>query len=283
VTRPGAARTAATAKLAGIGDEAAAGLRDQVRIHVELGLPGLEFRTDGGRWIHDCDLADLEPLLESGLTVTVVDTPVGGWSTTIATPLADELRILTLSAERALALGCNRLRVMSYPDDGRGDPGWETEALRRMRVLVGEAAALGVTLLHENCHGWGSRGAASTLRMLEEAAGLRLLFDTGNGVWYGYDGPSYLRQLLPYVDHVHIKDAARRGTEVVACHPGEGEAGLAESLRLLRDACYRGWYSIEPHLVLIPHLGIGGSPEALETSYRNYVARIRLLLGDARD
>jgi sugar phosphate isomerase/epimerase len=167
---------------------------------------------------------------------------------------------------------------MSYPDDGRGEPGWGTDATRRMRLLVREAAALGVTVLHENCHGWGSGSAAATLRMLEQAPGLRLLFDTGNGVWYGYDGPDYLAQVLPYVDHVHVKDGARDGTRVGACLPGEGDAGLAESLRLLRLAGYQGWYSVEPHLATIPHLGVSGRPDVLESSYRDYVARVRGLL-----
>jgi sugar phosphate isomerase/epimerase len=268
--------------LCGIGDEAARSLPDQVRIHCELGLPGLELRTVDGRWIHELDEPAMERVVAevraSGLTVPVVDTPLGGWSTTIATPVEDELAVLRVSAARALRLGCARLRCMSYPDDGRGDPEWEQEAVRRMRLLAREAVQLGVTLLHENCHGWASRSAERTLRMLErvDSDRLRLLFDAGNGVWYGYEGPDFLRQVLPHVDHVHLKDAVRDAAgEVSATAPGAGRARLAESLTELRAYGYRGWYSLEPHLVHMPHLAVTGDDAALESSYRDYVADLR--------
>ncbi|MEU9980220.1 sugar phosphate isomerase/epimerase family protein [Streptomyces sp. NPDC050856] len=276
------APAAAPARLCGIGDEAARSLDDQLRIHRELGLPGLELRTVDGRWIHELDEPATDRLVArvraEGLAVPVVDTPLGGWSTTVATPLADELRVLEVSAGRALRLGCERLRCMSYPDDGRGEPEWEREALSRMRALAREAERLGVTLLHENCHGWASASAERSLRMLErvDSDRLRLLFDAGNGVWYGYEGPDFLRRVLPWVEHVHLKDAVRGETgEVSATAPGAGRAGLARSLAELRTHGYDGWYSVEPHLVHMPHLAVTGDDAALESSYRAYVEELR--------
>jgi sugar phosphate isomerase/epimerase len=105
---------------------------------------------------------------------------------------------------------------------------------------------------------------------------LRLLFDAGNGVWYGYEGPDFLRQVLPHVDHVHLKDAERdEAGEVSATAPGAGLARLAESLVELRAYGYRGWYSVEPHLVHMPHLAVTGDDAALEASYRDYVTDLR--------
>ncbi|MFI0980754.1 sugar phosphate isomerase/epimerase family protein [Streptomyces sp. NPDC021093] len=269
-------------KLCGIGDEAAGGLDDQVRIHRELGLTGLELRTVDGRWIHQWDGAAVDragvALRAAGLTVPVVDTPLGGWSTTVATPFADELKVLEVSAARALRLGCSRLRVMSYPNDGRGDPEWRRAALDRMRALAREAGLLGVTLLHENCHGWASRSTERVLRMLDHVASdhLRLLFDAGNGVWYGYEGADLVRQVLPHVDHVHIKDAVRGSDgEVAATEPGAGAAGLGDSIAYLTAHGYDGWYSVEPHLVHMPHLAVTGDSAALESSYRAYVSGLR--------
>ena len=271
--------------LCGIGDEAAPGIEAQVRIHGELDLPGLELRTVGGRWIHELNPGELalvgDLIGAAHLAVPVVDTPVGGWSVDVATPLDAELRTLAVSAERAATLGCSRLRVMSYPNDGRAERDWADEALRRMRALAREAERASVVLLHENCVGWGSQGAEQSLRMLDQVGSehLRLLFDIGNGVWYGYDGPSFLEEVLPHVDHVHVKDGLRDvDDKPVASEPGAGAAGLVASLALLRDAGYRGWYSVEPHLVNMLHLNVSGDDEALERSYADYVTALRGLL-----
>ncbi|MEU9576660.1 sugar phosphate isomerase/epimerase family protein [Streptomyces chilikensis] len=273
-------------RLCGIGDEAASDLTGQLAIHHELGMNVIELRTVDGSGLHELapgDVADVaRRTIVTGLRVPVVDTPIGSWSTTVATGIDGELAVLERSARAAALLGCDRLRVMSYPNDGRPEREWRREALRRMRLLAREAERLGVTLLHENCQGWGGRSAAHTLRMLEEVGSsrLRLLFDTGNGLAYGYDSVPFLRQVLPWVEHVHIKDGVVRpdGTAEFTL-PGEGTADVAECVRLLEEYGYRGHYSLEPHLAHIPHLGVAGDPVALADGYRAYTRRFAALLG----
>ncbi|MGA5556848.1 sugar phosphate isomerase/epimerase family protein [Streptomyces lavendulocolor] len=273
-------------RLCGIGDEAAPDLTTQLAVHHELGVTALELRTLDGRGLHELatgDAADLaRRTIVAGMRVPVLDTPVGSWSTTVATGLDGELAVLERSAEVAALFGCDRLRVMSYPNDGRPEGAWREEALRRMRVLTREAERLGVTLLHENCQGWAGQGAEETLRMLEEVDSprLRLLFDTGNGLAYGYDPVEFLGRVLPWVDHVHIKDGVVRadGTAEFTM-PGEGTARLTECVRLLEEHGYRGDYSLEPHLAHIPHLGLAGDPAELAAGYRDYARRFAALVG----
>jgi sugar phosphate isomerase/epimerase len=280
----------ATERVCGVGDEAASRLADQLRIHRELGLAGIELRTVEARGLHRLSDRQADALAlavaESGLTVPVVDTPVGGWAVTVGGDFAAELAILRLSAVRAALLGCRRMRVMSYPNDGRPEADWRAEVVRRLRELTALAADLGVTLLHENCHGWAGGSAERTLALLEEVASpsLRLLFDTGNGVAYGYSSTSLLSAVLPYVEHVHIKDGTRRdgnGGGVAFVPPGDGEGRLPDCLRLLRQAGYRGWYSLEPHVAYIPHLATVGQPAQLEAGYRACVRRFAALLAEA--
>ncbi|MBT2510081.1 sugar phosphate isomerase/epimerase [Streptomyces sp. ISL-98] len=283
----GPAESIEYARLCGIGDEAAPGLTEQLTIHHELGLTGLELRTvDGGRALHELppgEAADVaRRTIVAGLTVPVVDTPVGNWSTTVATSLDAELAVLEASAHAAALLGCDRLRVMSYPGDGRPAAEWRAESLRRMRVLAREAERLGVTLLHENCQGWAGQGAEETVQMLEEVGSprLRLLFDTGNGLAYGYDAVEFLERVLPWVDHVHIKDGFVRADGAAEFTlPGEGTVRLTECVRLLEEYGYRGWYSLEPHLARIPHLGVAGDPAELAAGYRAYARALTQLLG----
>ncbi|WP_432134835.1 MULTISPECIES: sugar phosphate isomerase/epimerase family protein [unclassified Streptomyces] len=273
-------------RLCGIGDEAALDLTGQLALHHELGMEAIELRTVDGRGLHELPTGDAADLarrtIVTGLRVPVVDTPVGSWSTTVGGDMDAELAVLERSAQVAALLGCSRLRVMSYPNDGRPPDEWRTEALRRMRLLAREAERLGVTLLHENCQGWGGQSAEHTVRMLEEVASprLRLLFDTGNGLAYGYEALDFLWRVLPWVDHVHIKDGVvRPDGSAEFTMPGEGTADVAGCVRLLEEHGYRGHYSLEPHLARIPHLGLTGEPGALAAGYREYAHRLTALLG----
>jgi L-ribulose-5-phosphate 3-epimerase len=275
----------ADGRVCGIGDEATAGGLEQVAVHRGLGLRGLELRTVGGRGLHELSESEARALADAvadaDLAVPVVDTPVGNWATTVATDLSGEVDVLTRSACAAAWFGCRRLRVMSYPNDGRPEPAWRTEALHRMRVLAAVAENLGVVLLHENCHGWAGQSAAHSLELVAEvdSPSLRLLFDIGNGVAYGYDPLTFLRAVLPLVEHVHVKDGVVTAAgETVFGMPGEGQARLVECIALLERHGYCGWYSVEPHVNLIPHLGVRGDPAVQEAAYRRYVAAFLELL-----
>ena len=272
-------------RVCGIGDEAAAGGLAQVAVHESLGLRGLELRTVDGRGVHELAERDGRTLAaavrDAGMTVPVVDTPVGNWATTVATDLSAEVEVLTRSALAAAWFGCRRLRVMSYPNDGRDERAWRAEAIRRMRVLTAVAQDLGVVLLHENCHGWASQSAAHSLELVAEvdSPALRLLFDVGNGVAHGYQPLAFLHAVLPLVEHVHVKDGVAGPTgEAVFGMPGQGSARLADCIALLERHGYHGWYSVEPHVTLIPHLDVRADPALQEPAYRTYVQTFLTLL-----
>ncbi len=269
-------------RVSGIGAEAAAGLADQLRIHDALGLDGVELSTIDGCGVYE--LTDAEAalmavrVLASGLEVPVVATPIGGRGASIGAPLAPDLVLLRRTAEFASLVGCRHLRVMSYPNDGRPTAKWRAAALTRLARLTRLAEDLDVVLLHENCHGWAGRSAAASVDLVTtvDSPHLRLLFDTGNGLDRGYDAPPFLREVLPWVAHVHVKDGVRTEDGAVFGVPGDGEAGVADCLRLLADAGYEGWYSLEPH---VPH-----DATTREAGYRTCAERFLTMLdrGGAR-
>jgi sugar phosphate isomerase/epimerase len=258
----------------GIGDEAAPDLAGQIAVHTELGIGSIELRTIDGLGLHLLDETALagaaEALAAAGLTVPVVDTPIGNWATTVATDLDGELAVLAGSARAAHALGATWLRVMSYPNDGRPEPAWATESIRRLTVLAREAERLGVVLLHENCQGWAGQGPEQTLRMLAEvdSPALRLVFDLGNGLAYGYEAADFLDRVLPWVDHVHVKDGLRTADGAVFTEPGRGEVDVAGCVKRLEESGYRGRYSLEPHVAHIPHLAATAGAAELAAGYR---------------
>lgn len=119
-----------------------------------------------------------------------------------------------------------------------------------------------MTLLHENRAGWAATSAYRALELLAEAGpALGLLFDVGNGVEHGYEAADLLPDLVPYVLHVHVKDAVGRPGAARYVPLGAGRARVAECLRLLRDGGYSGALSIEPHLTTHPHEGLPDGAE----------------------
>ena len=272
-------------RVCGIADEGARSLVDQLDLHAQLGLTAIEVRSIDGLLLHELDAQGMDRvagLIERhGFEVPVVDTPIGGWATSLVTPFTDELDLLNAYIQRARRLGCSRLRVMSYPNDGRSDQDWRREALRRVGALVTVAGRHGVTLLHENCAGWAARRAEAIVDMLHTIADehLRVLFDAGNGLAYGYDALAMLHEVRPWVDHVHIKDGQVRGEgEVTWVLPGDGSLNLPEIVKVLRSGGYSGWYSLEPHVAHVPHLRRSSPAEELAASYTAAVTGFRTLV-----
>ncbi|MEU0895586.1 sugar phosphate isomerase/epimerase family protein [Streptomyces massasporeus] len=249
--------------LAGIGDEAAPHTDGQLAALRHLGWHAIELRTVDGT-----ALADLSPaafgtltrrLEDAGVAVIAVASRIGNWSRPVTGDLAVDLTELDILAERCAALGCRLVRIMSYPNDGLTETEWADRVLARTAVLADRAERAGLVLVHENCAGWAGDRADRALRLLRAVGSpaLRLLFDTGNGVPYGYRAPDMLQDLAPYVAHVHIKDAVRTpdGTTAYTL-PGEGGAEVAACLRILAAHGYTGALSLEPHLAVRPHDGL---------------------------
>lgn len=255
--------------LAGIGDEAAPDLDGQLSAVSELGWDTIELRTVDGNALSDLDRAARGRLIAAvraaGVRVVCLDSRIGGWAGTVADPFARDLSELGALVELCDELGTRYVRVMSYPSADWPEPRWRQEVVDRLRRLADVAEAAGITLLHENCVGWAATRADRALDLLETVGSpaLRLLFDVGNGVAHGYHAPDLLVDLVPFVAHVHVKDAVGGGADTTYTLPGDGVGGVWECLRLLRAGGYDGALSIEPHLATRPHedrwAGAGGA------------------------
>lgn len=272
-----------TFKLCGIGDEAADPIADQLDVVRELGWSALELRSVGGTKVDD--LNDLErsavadAVRAAGIAVPVLDSAIGSWMKSIAAPFEDDLDALDAALALAGLLSTPFVRVMSYPNAGLEDVCWEHEVVRRLGELSARAADAGVVLLHENCSGWASLDGRRAVRLVEQVPQLGLLFDIGNGVAHGYDELAYLKHALPYVRHVQVKDARQSSAGCVEfTFPGDGQVRLVESLRLLADAGYEGFVSLEPHVGRIHHDTKRPAVRDLRSSFIDWARRFETLL-----
>jgi L-ribulose-5-phosphate 3-epimerase len=270
-------------RLGGIGDEAALGIAGQITVHQRLCWRHLELRSVGGVAVGDLPAREITEIAariaEAGLSVPCLDSRIGSWARPITCPFDGELAELDAMARAASRLGTRYVRVMSYPNDGLPEAAWASETVRRLKLLAARAADQGVVLVHENCSGWAATSAerAGTLLSDVDSPALRVLFDVGNPVAHGYDGPGYLAAVLPWVDHVHIKDAVpatANRSEPVFTAPGEGTARLADCLTTLLDAGYQGVFSIAPHVAVMPHTGRRAEPDVVLQRYLDYAGRL---------
>jgi sugar phosphate isomerase/epimerase len=276
--------------LCGIGDEAGSSLAEQIAAHQDLGWSRIELRSIDGVPLAELDAGAFAEarlrIRDAGLTVTVLDSRVGGWDRPVTAPFAADLDELHVLAERAHVLGTRFLRIMSYPNDGLPQATWRNLALSRLAALAERAAAHDVVLLHENCCGWAAETAERTREMLVEiqSPALGLLFDTGNGIAYGYDSLAFVRAVVPWVRHVHVKDGV---PGPIFTMPGDGYARVRECLDLLLDAGYSGVFSIEPHTHLMPHQrGFSGGSRGAFVQYGRRLESLlagRLMTAGAAD
>src|SRR6266536_216372 len=192
------------------------------------------------------------------------------------------IELRTIAGVPLAALGTRYLRIMSYPNDGRPAAAWRRAVLDRVGVLAARAERAGIVLLHENCAGWAGDRPERAIELLEAVArpALRLLFDTGNGVAYGYQARDFLAEVLPWVEHVHVKDGTASGGLARFTWPGEGSVRLAECLELLSGGGFAGTLSIEPHLLVAPHLGRNDpGPDGVAT-FVEYGRRLERLVAE---
>ncbi|MFF5258475.1 sugar phosphate isomerase/epimerase family protein [Actinomadura viridis] len=254
-------------RYAGIGDEAAPGLDAQVTAIRRLGWDTIELRSVDGVPLAELDEAAFGrvagTLADAGIGTVCVDSRIANWGRPVTGPFEADVEELEALVPRCAALGTRYVRVMSYPNDGLDEPDWRREVLRRMRALAERAEDAGLVLLHENCSGWAGTSAERMLTLLAETGpALRLVFDIGNGVPYGYSAYDVLTEVVEHVEHVQIKDAGGDAEAPVYTFPGEGRARVADCLRLLVAHGYRGVLSIEPHISVRPHEHLNDAGDA---------------------
>ncbi|MBP2000264.1 sugar phosphate isomerase/epimerase [Paenibacillus shirakamiensis] len=270
--------------VSGLSDEAGADLDVQIRAHEELGWNEIEIRSVYGQAMADWDHARFEDvrnrLEQASLHVTAIASRIANWERPITHPFEKDLEELRILADRMNKLGAKYVRIMSYPNDGLPDMEWRQRVLDRMHQLTELAEAANITLLHENCSGWAGSHPGHALELVEQVNSphFRLLFDTGNGIAYGYDTFEYLKKVWRYVSHVHIKDGIRKTGFEEYTLPGEGDSRVRDCLIWLSDHNYSGIISIEPHLHLIPHLHQSSGSEEAKEAYVAYGQKMERLL-----
>ena len=148
-----------------------------------------------------------------------------------------ELEKVERALEVARALGAPVLRVFAgWPERSKNEQWAEMVRCMQISCLLAERESTVLAVENHN-HGGFLQTSGDVLRLMTDTDSewLRLNLDTGNYI----DGFESIERSLIYTVHVHAKmlDIAPNGVDVTTDYPA--------FLRLLREANYRGFVSLE--------------------------------------
>ncbi len=288
----------------GFADEAAADIDVQIAVTKELGWSHIEMRNvsvDGSKPqnLHDIPDALFERVAEkleaAGVRVDCFGSTIANWARSVLDPFDLTLAEVERAIPRMQRLGAKLIRIMSYavlkdrgPDDQEAE-----ERFRRVREIVRRFRDAGLTPVHENCMNYGGMGWPFTLRLIENAPGLKLVFDTGNPVSSAdySKPPPYPRQsawefyehVRDHIVHLHIKDGVYENGKMRFTFCGEGQGDVRRIVADLLRRGYDGAISIEPHLGAVFHdPSVTSEPAARRANYVEYGRRIERIVAEAR-
>lgn len=241
-----------SSRISGFADEIAVDMDTQIALLKELGIEWVEFRSGDGKGVADYSLEEAKDLRrkldENGIRVSALGSPIGKIG--IEEDFAPHLKLLEHLTELAGVLGTSYIRMFSFFIPVGKDPAdYRDEVFGRTKAMVEMAKEKGVVLLHENEKGIYGDVAQRCLDLMQNFYGehYRCTFDFANFVQCGQDVLAAYEMLKPYITYVHVKDAVMETGEVTPA--GEGDGHVAEILRRLDGEGYKGFLSLEPHLV----------------------------------
>lgn len=188
---------------------------------------------------------------------------------------AEQVQAIKDGVDMAVTLGSDRVRVFSGHHDEVGFEkalGWIIEGLKEGAEY---AAGKGVVLCLEN-HGTLAGKGEQVKKILDEvnSPGLKANPDTGNFMTVNQNPVDALKIVAPVTGSVHFKDfrwakpeekehvyEGLEGTRVIGTAIGEGDVNLPEVVKILREAGYKGYLTIEYEGVEDPETAMPRSVE----------------------
>ena len=229
-------------------DEASDLLDGQIAALKRNGLRLIEPRSIEGNVIKKTDeelYAIRAALDEAGISVYSLGSPCGKFD------IKEDFEIHLKDFRRALTacriLGAERMRMFSFfvtPDELDT---YRDEVIRRLKIMLEEAAAAGVTLCHENEHKIYGEAPERVCDILTELPELRGIFDAANYVRQGYDPMAGFGATKGSLEYIHIKDAIAENRAHVPAGMGDGH--YEDILKLVDEMTDKTiTLTVEPHL-----------------------------------
>ena len=191
-------------------------------------------------------------LVDAGLRPVAINAGLGA-----ADPVERHARARALF-DLASALGVGVVTLPAGPaEDGAA------AAAATLRPLLEEARARGVTLAVETHIGAVTERPAAAVSLCLAVPGLHLTLDPSH-YWAGPAQQRGWRDTVPFVAHVHLRDAGAGGWDEIQVWPGRGSIDFALVAAALRQAGYAGTWAVE-YIDTLPVRGGPGAAAAAAT------------------
>ena len=246
--------------ISGFSDEISSDFDTQLEVVGKLGMRYISLRGVDGKNIGDFTLEGIkesvQPRLQrAGIGVSSIGSPIGKVFINDEEGFAKQKTMLDTLCQIANLLDCKYIRIFSFyiPKGDEADK-YRDEVIGKIKEFAAIAEKYEVILLHENEKDIYGDIARRCLEILKEVCSdyFKAIFDFANFVQCGEDTQECYDLLKDEIVYIHIKDAVTTDSQNVVCGTGEGK--IPEILAQAIQSGYKGFLTLEPHLVLFDSL-----------------------------
>lgn len=241
--------------ISGFSDEISSDFDTQLKVVSELGMHYISLRGIDGKNISEYTVEEIKEnvlprLQKAGIGVSSIGSPIGKVFITDEEAFQKQKTVLDMLCRIANLLDCKYMRIFSFYIPKGDDPDkYKEEVISNLREFAAIAEKYEVVLLHENEKDiYGDIGRRCK-EILNEVGSpyFKAIFDFANFVQCGEDTQKCYDLLKDDIVYIHIKDAVTTDLENVPCGTGEGK--IPEILAQAIHGGYKGFLTLEPHLV----------------------------------
>lgn len=246
--------------ISGFSDEISSDFDEQLKVVSDLGMHYISLRGIDGKNISDFTVEEIKEnvlprLQNSMIRVSSIGSPIGKIFINDEDGFKKQKAILETICQICNLLNCKYIRVFSfYILKGDDADKYKDEVISKLKEFAAIAEKYNVILMHENEKDIYGDILRRCKEILEEVGSpnFKTVFDFANFVQCGEDTQKCYDELKDQIVYIHIKDAVTTDNQNVVAGTGEGK--IAQILAQAIYSGYRGFLTLEPHLVLFDSL-----------------------------
>lgn len=246
--------------ISGFSDEISSDFNTQLEVVSKLGMNYISLRGIDGKNIGEFSVEEVKetviPRLQKwNIGVSSIGSPIGKVLIDDDGGFEKQKKMLNTLCLISQILDCKYIRIFSFYIPKGLDPDcYRDEVVDKIKQFTEIASKYNIILLHENekdIFGDISHRCNEILKAVNSPY-FKAIFDFANFVQCGEDTQKCYELLKDEVVYFHIKDAVTTDNQNVVCGTGEGK--ISEILTQVIQEGYKGFLTLEPHLVFFDSL-----------------------------
>ncbi|OMF18514.1 sugar phosphate isomerase [Paenibacillus sp. FSL H8-0548] len=246
--------------ISGFSDEISSDFDTQLEVVSKLGMRYISLRGIDGRNIGEFSVDEIKEsvlprLQKAQIGVSSIGAPIGKVFVNDEEGFAEQKLMLDRLCQITNLLNCKYIRIFSfYIPKGENADRYKDQVISKLKEYADIAGKHNIILLHENekdIYGDIARRCHDILKSVASPY-FKAIFDFANFVQCGEDTAECYELLKDEIVYIHIKDAVSTDSQNVVCGTGEGK--IPEILAQAIASGYKGFLTLEPHLVLFDSL-----------------------------